>query len=233
MDGLTQVFYTTAAIQPGVNHIKIAIADAGDWVLDSNVMIACGSFTCVAAPPTGACCFDDTLCVTLSYENCVGQGGNYYGDYIPCEPNPCDEPVGACCFEEGECEIEGQLGCEMNGGIYQGDGTDCDPNPCLTSAVGSEFGSVSSPRVGPVPSPSTGEVAIRYRLSGTSTVGVVIFDSSGRQVRHLTDGSRPAGNYSLKWDGRDDSGNELPPGVYHTRVETAAGVTKGKVILIR
>jgi hypothetical protein len=130
MDGLTQVFYATAAILPGVNHIKIAIADAGDPVLDSNVMIACQSFNCAPPPPTGACCFDNGACVTLTYDGCFSQGGNYYGDGIPCTPNPCDQPVGACCLPNGDCQVVGEQGCLANEGVYYGNGTVCEPNPC-------------------------------------------------------------------------------------------------------
>jgi len=50
MDGLTVTFVATAAINPGVNHIKLAIADAGDDVWDSNVMIRCQSFICGSVP---------------------------------------------------------------------------------------------------------------------------------------------------------------------------------------
>jgi hypothetical protein len=46
MDGLTQVFVATATINPGVNHIKLAIADAGDRVLDSDVFIKSESLIC-------------------------------------------------------------------------------------------------------------------------------------------------------------------------------------------
>ncbi|MFQ5512748.1 MAG: IPTL-CTERM sorting domain-containing protein [Candidatus Krumholzibacteriia bacterium] len=54
MDGLTLVFTATAHLNPGLNHIKLAIADAGDTGLDSNVFLQGGSFACQA--PTGACC---------------------------------------------------------------------------------------------------------------------------------------------------------------------------------
>ena len=49
MDGLIVTFYATTNVNPGVNHIKLAIADAGDWVLDSDVFIKGESFVC--APP--------------------------------------------------------------------------------------------------------------------------------------------------------------------------------------
>jgi len=49
MDGLTVVLTATAQVNPGVNHIKLAIADAGDHILDSDVFIKGESFVC--APP--------------------------------------------------------------------------------------------------------------------------------------------------------------------------------------
>ncbi|HKQ48717.1 MAG TPA: choice-of-anchor L domain-containing protein [Phycisphaerae bacterium] len=63
MDGLIVILTATGTLIPGVNHIKLAIADAGDQVLDSNVFIQGQSFTC--GEPTGACC--DT-----STQTCVG-----------------------------------------------------------------------------------------------------------------------------------------------------------------
>jgi hypothetical protein len=46
-DGLTVVLGAQATINPGVpNHMKLAIADAGDGVLDSWVFLQAGSFVC-------------------------------------------------------------------------------------------------------------------------------------------------------------------------------------------
>lgn len=130
LDGLTQVLVATGAIQAGVNTLKIAIADAGDHVLDSTVMIRCQSFPCGASLPAGACCVPSDLCVTLTYPDCTAQSGNYYGDYTPCVPNPCELPTGACCFPEGGCQMTGQAGCGANGGTYQGDGVPCAGAAC-------------------------------------------------------------------------------------------------------
>lgn len=53
-DGFTVVLSATAALTPGPHHIKLAIADAGDRILDSWVMIEGGSFQCASpnTPPT-------------------------------------------------------------------------------------------------------------------------------------------------------------------------------------
>ncbi|MEZ4651891.1 MAG: choice-of-anchor L domain-containing protein, partial [Candidatus Eisenbacteria bacterium] len=130
MDGLTQVFYATASISPGTNHIKIAIADAGDAVLDSNVMIRCQSFTCGGAPTVGACCLPGGQCVTLTASDCAIDGGTYFGDFVPCSPTLCGNGFGACCFPDLTCDVEEGDLCASNGGDYQGDGTFCNPDPC-------------------------------------------------------------------------------------------------------
>jgi hypothetical protein len=46
MDGLTTVFTCTAAVNPGVaNHMKLAVADAGDSIFDAAVFIQAGSLS--------------------------------------------------------------------------------------------------------------------------------------------------------------------------------------------
>jgi hypothetical protein len=62
MDGLTVVLTATATINPGLNHIKLAIADAGDHVLDSNVFIQGESFLCVPPPSPGNLDIKPTSC---------------------------------------------------------------------------------------------------------------------------------------------------------------------------
>jgi hypothetical protein len=51
MDGMTVVLTATASVNPGVNHIRLAIADAGDHILDSDVLIKGESFLCAPPPP--------------------------------------------------------------------------------------------------------------------------------------------------------------------------------------
>jgi len=53
MDGLTVVLTCSADVLPNVtNHIKLAIADAGDYDYDSNVFIKAGSFSTTPPPDT-------------------------------------------------------------------------------------------------------------------------------------------------------------------------------------
>ena len=74
MDGLLVVLTATGTLQPGVNHIKLAVADAGDHILDSNVFIRGQSFTC--GTPTGACCHTiaQTCDDNVAEANCQAPG---------------------------------------------------------------------------------------------------------------------------------------------------------------
>jgi hypothetical protein len=54
MDGLTVPLTATATVHSGTNHIRLAVADAGDHILDSNIFLKSGSFTC-NRPPHAAC----------------------------------------------------------------------------------------------------------------------------------------------------------------------------------
>jgi hypothetical protein len=51
MDGLTVVLTAIAPLHAGANHMKLAVADAGDEVLDSNVFLERGSLLCGSPEP--------------------------------------------------------------------------------------------------------------------------------------------------------------------------------------
>jgi hypothetical protein len=54
MDGMTVVLTATASVNPGVNHIRLAIADASDHHVDSDIFLKGESFVCTPpSPPSG------------------------------------------------------------------------------------------------------------------------------------------------------------------------------------
>jgi hypothetical protein len=80
------------------------------------------------------------------------------------------------------------------------------------------------------PNPSRGSVEIDFDFPTEGRVSVKIVGPTGRIVRHLLDGPHFAGDYSLIWDGLDDTGREVPAGVNLTRIETTDGVKTGRVV---
>lgn len=64
------------------------------------------------------------------------------------------------------------------------------------------------------PNPFNVSTAIGYQLPSAGQVTLTIYDVLGRKVRHLVDGSQKVGHYTISWDGKDDTGQELKSGVY-------------------
>ena len=52
------------------------------------------------------------------------------------------------------------------------------------------------------------------KLTAPARVVLDVFDLRGQLVRHLYDGRQSRGTYVQEWDGRDDQGDLLPPGIY-------------------
>lgn len=65
------------------------------------------------------------------------------------------------------------------------------------------------------PNPFTNETAIHFSLIGASTVNISIYNSTGQRVRQLTNQVYPSGHHRLTWDGTDNHGRSVAPGVYH------------------
>ena len=75
----------------------------------------------------------------------------------------------------------------------------------------------------PWPSPARGDSHFSWTLSMPATVTLVIFDLQGRIVRRLVGPeAEEARGYARTWDGSDDRGRRVPPGVYRA-VLTAGG----------
>ena len=56
-------------------------------------------------------------------------------------------------------------------------------------------------------------------IIGDAGVSIEISDLSGRVVRQVYEGRDLVGNYEREWDGRDDAGEVVPPGIYLYRIQ--------------
>jgi hypothetical protein len=55
-------------------------------------------------------------------------------------------------------------------------------------------------------------------ITGAAQVKVAVLDLSGRRVRQVYAGTDGIGEYARVWDGRDDAGQRVPPGIYLYRI---------------
>jgi len=83
------------------------------------------------------------------------------------------------------------------------------------------------------PNPFNPRTTVKYTVPSRGHVTVSVYDASGARVATLFDGERPAGAYSMDWDGRADTGAIVSSGVYFTRIEHASGVRTKKMVLLK
>ena len=64
------------------------------------------------------------------------------------------------------------------------------------------------------PNPFNPSTVISFTLAESGPAELQVFNLRGQNVRRLVAGSLEAGEHSVTWDGRDDSGARVPSGVY-------------------
>lgn len=68
------------------------------------------------------------------------------------------------------------------------------------------------------PNPFGRATSLAFVLPGAGPVKLTVYDAMGRHVRTLLDGERPAGANVAAWDGTDQRGRPLPPGMFCCRL---------------
>ncbi|MEZ4650100.1 MAG: hypothetical protein R3E97_15180 [Candidatus Eisenbacteria bacterium] len=106
--------------------------------------------------------------------------------------------------------------------------------PCpATTAVEPDGGSgIVAAMLHLSPNPTSGRTMIALRNAGDRGRGVEVFDPSGRLVRRLAWEDSRGDAAHVVWDGRDDAGRAVSPGVYFVRT-TGESEAAGKVQILR
>jgi len=105
----------------------------------------------------------------------------------------------------------------------------------LQAAVSAADGPARPRLAGAVaPNPFNPSTTYAFELGAPTPVSLTVLDPRGRLVRRLLDGAeRPAGPNSIRWDGRDDAGREVPSGTYLFVIE-ALGLRHARpAVLVR
>jgi hypothetical protein len=117
-------------------------------------------------------------------------------------------------------------------------------NPALPSdaaiAVGVPVGvpgpgpapALAETRVKVVPNPCRAAATIVVETAAAGDQQVVVCDVQGRVVWHLDPGVVMPGTRRVAWDGRDDAGVRLAPGVYHVLVKMPGKITGARIALL-
>jgi flagellar hook assembly protein FlgD len=70
-------------------------------------------------------------------------------------------------------------------------------------------------------------------LPKSGEVSLVVYDVLGQEIVRLMTGEQAAGQYRVRWDGRDRYGRQVTSGVYFYRIEAGEFVEVRKMLLVR
>jgi hypothetical protein len=91
----------------------------------------------------------------------------------------------------------------------------------------------SSLQLQAAPNPFNPATEISFELPQAAQVRLEIYDSRGRLVRRLLQGTLPAGWHRPTWRGRDDSGQRVASGVYHALLKVDQETQRVAMTLIK
>jgi hypothetical protein len=89
------------------------------------------------------------------------------------------------------------------------------------------------------PNPFNISTVIRYSIHSDRTgrqqaqVSLVVYNLLGQIVRSLVIEQKPAGEYEVTWDGRNDRGDEMPSGMYFCKLTVGRQSTASKLLLLK
>ena len=85
----------------------------------------------------------------------------------------------------------------------------------------------------PYPNPFNPSTTILYELPKTADVTIQIYDLLGRNIWSYKESVKPAGYYSLEWNGMNQNGKQVASGVYLISFSTPEFRAVQKAVLIR
>jgi hypothetical protein len=83
------------------------------------------------------------------------------------------------------------------------------------------------------PNPFNPETYIDYALPEASNVRLYIYNVLGQKVKTLVDGFQEAKLHTVRWDGSNDKGLQVPSGIYYYRLQTSEFSQSKRMLLLR
>jgi hypothetical protein len=83
------------------------------------------------------------------------------------------------------------------------------------------------------PNPFNPSTMISVTLPRSGEMELVVFNSTGQQVKTLLAGVLAAGEHSVEWNGTDDTGRPVATGVYYYRLAANDFVQTKKMMLLK
>jgi hypothetical protein len=83
------------------------------------------------------------------------------------------------------------------------------------------------------PNPFNPNTIINYQVQLSGNIELSIFDIRGRKIRKLVNEQKSVGDYQIKWDGTNDSGDPLSSGQYFYQLKVGDFISTKKMVLLK
>ncbi|NQV18177.1 MAG: T9SS type A sorting domain-containing protein [Armatimonadetes bacterium] len=83
------------------------------------------------------------------------------------------------------------------------------------------------------PNPFNPVTTIAYCLPEECQISISIFNIKGQEVKELTSGIQPAGNYTITWNGKDESGKDVTSGIYFYKLKNNGKELTRKMLMLK
>ena len=87
--------------------------------------------------------------------------------------------------------------------------------------------------IGNAPNPFVASTSIRLTLERAGDADLGVYDVAGRRIATVHRGALTAGPHSFEWRGLDDSGRQVAPGFYMSRLRVGGVVQSSRMVLWR
>jgi len=86
---------------------------------------------------------------------------------------------------------------------------------------------------GNYPNPFNPETTIRFSVKEATPVTIEIYNTKGQLVKTLINEAKEAGNHSVVWNGKDNSGRSVSSGVYFYKMNAGKYSSTKKMIMMK
>jgi flagellar hook assembly protein FlgD len=83
------------------------------------------------------------------------------------------------------------------------------------------------------PNPFNPETQIDYQIPKTSNVNISVYNISGQLITTLVNEVKSPGNYSVRWNARDQNGLQVSSGIYLARMVSNNYAATSKLVLLK
>ena len=83
------------------------------------------------------------------------------------------------------------------------------------------------------PNPFNPETVIQFDVAKRTEMNISVYNLLGQRVKTLLNKNMETGTYTLKWNGRDDTGSMLPSGMYFYELKSPLFTSVKKLVLVR